>query len=514
MAPGSEIEFQKLNQNEAIEAGIQYFRLFKHSEEMNRRLTKTIEKMSNELGARSQQVLWAQEYLDQLKKMKFGPTSERRMDEADGPLFDHPPESQQDEEDEYVTIRKKKRTKFGHKKQPELPVEEKLFELSKEQQEQENVRPMVGQFEESELINVVPVRFIVQKNKRQKYSSKDPTDPKIITAPGPIKLKEGSRYSMEFGVEVGISKYRWHLPLDRQVRIMKTHGLGVNSQTLHSQIDTIAWYLNPHVYRRFQEESKNHRVHVADESGWKNLSKKKQGKKKNKRFTLWALRNEKCTLFEIYDSRSQKVAENFLKDIQGVLVTDGYAVYQTLASPKLKLANDWYHVRRKFTVAEKNFPDESGFFIKKIRKLSQIERKIKESSLKDRLKTRQKESKPIVDEIKNYLDALSTALPESSLGKGVSYTQKLWSGLTLFLEDPEVPFDTNSIERAIRGPVLGRKNHRGSHSLKTAEIAAIWYSVIETCKMHGVDARKYVTATLQAILKKEPVLMPWEFESK
>jgi hypothetical protein len=81
----------------------------------------------------------------------------------------------------------------------------------------------------------------------------------------------------------------------------------------------------------------------------------------------------------------------------------------------------------------------------------------------------------------------------------------------VFLSDPEVPWHTNAIEGALRSPVVGRKNHYGSHSLKTAEVAAVWYSVLETCKMHGVDVRAYLIDTLTNILTKKPVLMPWEW---
>lgn len=502
MAPAAESEFKNLtNLNEAIESGITYFRLFKSAEETVRRLEKVVATLGNELSSQNQTLLWSQDYLDQLKRLKFGPSSERRMDQG-GPLFD----GEAKKKEEYEWVKRKRREEFGRKEQKQLPIIEQVYEMSEEEQKQEELRPMKGQFEESELIQVSPSKFYLEKVKRQKYCSSDSTNPRIVTAPGPVKLKEGCRYSLEFAVEVGVNKYQHHIPLERQVGIMKSHGLRVESQTLFSQIDTAAWYLKAHVISVFQSESKNHRVHLADESPWGNLQKKG-----NKRFTLWAMQNQKCTLFEIYDSRSQKVAENFLKDIEGVLVTDGYCVYKTLESPKLKLANDWYHVRRKFINAEKNFKKESKFFIRKIRFLSRLEEKIKGKPPNERLRIRQKKSKLLVDAIKAELDRLHTILPESSLGKALSYAQKLWSGLTVFLDNPDVPFHTNDIEREIRGPVIGRKNHYGSHSLKSAEVASTWYSIIATCKIHGVDPRAYIIDTLHRIITKEKILMPWEW---
>ena len=70
---------------------------------------------------------------------------------------------------------------------------------------------------------------------------------------------------------------------------------------------------------------------------------------------------------------------------------------------------------------------------------------------------------------------------------------------------------SNGIERAMYGPAVGRKNHYGSRNMTTAGVAAVWYTVVETCKINGVDPRAYVLSALAAILKKEPVRMPWEW---
>jgi transposase len=504
MAPVGENEFRTLsNLDEAIDAGLTYFRLYRQSQEAIRKLEEVNRRLANEVGEKSQNLLWAQEYLDSLKKLKFGPSTERRQDEG-GPLFEGKPEAPE----EYETKKRKKRTEFGRRPQKELPVEDVVYTLSEEEQKNLNLRPMKDQFEESKLIDLTPCRFVLKNIKRQKYASEDSTDPQIVTAPGPIKLKEKSLYSLPFSIEVGINKYQMHLPLDRQVGWMKGFGLTTDTQTLFAQVDTVAWYLKTYVIARFQEELKNHQVHIADESPWGNLGKENDSKKK---FYLWAVRNKLCTLFEIYDSRSKKVARNFLKDISGVLLTDGYASYKALASDKLLLANDWCHVRRKYIAAEKTFPTEAKWMVEQIRLFSDIEDLVKKASPEERLKVRQDEVKPIIDGIKLKIDSWHSVLPKSSLGKAITYTQKLWPGLIVFLSNPEVPWHSNGIEGAIRPPVVGRNNHFGSHSLKTAEVASTWYSVIESCRMNGVDPRKYLIDTLTRILTKQPVLMPWEW---
>jgi transposase len=93
----------------------------------------------------------------------------------------------------------------------------------------------------------------------------------------------------------------------------------------------------------------------------------------------------------------------------------------------------------------------------------------------------------------------------------VIYANRLWTGLTVFLDQPDVPMHTNDVERAIRGPAVGRKNHYGSKNLESARVAAVWYSVVATCKQSGIRPREYIVDTLKAILTRKPVLMPWEW---
>jgi hypothetical protein len=128
---------------------------------------------------------------------------------------------------------------------------------------------------------------------------------------------------------------------------------------------------------------------------------------------------------------------------------------------------------------------------------------------------RSKFSRPVVEELKAKLEELGPkTLPRAALGKAIDYMQTYWQGLNVFLEYPELPIHTNSIEGAIRHPVVGRNNHHGSNNIKTAKVAAVFYSVIETCKMNDVDPRCYLMTVMTAILTKQPVPMPWDMAPK
>ena len=113
---------------------------------------------------------------------------------------------------------------------------------------------------------------------------------------------------------------------------------------------------------------------------------------------------------------------------------------------------------------------------------------------------RREQSIAIVDAIRAWAFR-QRALPESSLGKAIAYMLGLWAGLTRFLGDARIPLDNNATERGLRGMVVGRKNHYGSRSKRGTEVAALFYSLIETAKLAGVNPKTYLLAATHAALR-------------
>jgi Transposase IS66 family len=72
-----------------------------------------------------------------------------------------------------------------------------------------------------------------------------------------------------------------------------------------------------------------------------------------------------------------------------------------------------------------------------------------------------------------------------------------WTGLTVFVEHPEVPMDNNTAERAERGPVVGRKNYYGSGSLWSGQLAAMLFSLFQTLALWHINPRVWLTEYLQ-----------------
>ena len=124
------------------------------------------------------------------------------------------------------------------------------------------------------------------------------------------------------------------------------------------------------------------------------------------------------------------------------------------------------------------------------------------------LALRKERSKTIVLAIQKWaLEA--EALPESNVGRAIKYMGLLWDGLRVFLDDPHVGLDNNATERALRGVVLGRKNH-GSRSVRGTEVAAVLYTLIESAKLAGVGPHAYIKTAITAALRGQQIPLPHE----
>jgi transposase len=127
-----------------------------------------------------------------------------------------------------------------------------------------------------------------------------------------------------------------------------------------------------------------------------------------------------------------------------------------------------------------------------------------------RRRLREEKSKPIVNDLLTWaLEQRGAVLPRSKMGQAIAYMLELWQGLTRFLDDPRIPIDNNAAERALRGVVVGRKNHYGSKSRRGTEVAALFYTLYETAKLSQVDPRAYITrAARRAIARPGALTLP------
>ncbi len=193
---------------------------------------------------------------------------------------------------------------------------------------------------------------------------------------------------------------------------------------------------------------------------------------------MWIFRggdpHSPTVIFNYHPSRSGDVAHTFLRGYQGAVQTDGYSGYNFLDVQKDVIhIGCWAHARRKFMEADK--AKKQGL------------------SGHDLLALRRKESLPVLQEFRTWLEKRSlTVTPQSLLGKAVGYTLKQWSRLVAYVEVAAATPDNNLAENAIRPFVVGRKNWLFAGTPQGAQASAAIYSLIETAKANGLDVYRYL----------------------
>jgi hypothetical protein len=174
-------------------------------------------------------------------------------------------------------------------------------------------------------------------------------------------------------------------------------------------------------------------------------------------------------------------------------------------SPAITLAGCWAHVFRKFEEAEPDHP-EANLALGWIGELYEIDARASDDAVR-KLELRRTESAAVLAKLKMWPWS-QAVLKTLSIGKAAAYTIANWDRLTRFVDNALVPLD-NGTERAIRGPVVGRKNHYGSKSRRGTEAAATLCSLIETAKLRDIDPTHYLREAVRAADRGE-ALLPWD----
>ena len=402
---------------------------------------------------------------------------------------------------------RKPRGHSGPTEQPLLERVEKIFPLDDADKTCPScggeLRPMEGQFETSEMIDVVDVQYRIIQVKQQKYVCR--CGGCVETAPGPERTTPGGRYSLAFAVKVAVDKYLDHIPLARQERILRRHGLAVTSQTLWDQLLALG--------RRLESASRALLARILaepviglDQTSWPRLDGKG-----DKPWQMWCLTAPKSVAHRIRDDKGKDTFKDLVGNYEGTIVCDALKTHEAGArgNDRIALGACWAHVFRRFEEAAEDHP-EAHLATKWIGELYQIDERAGEDVAK-RAELRRMESTAVLEQFKTWLWS-QASIKTLSIGKAAGYTIANWSRLTLFVNDPRIPLDNNACERGIRGPVVGRKNHYGSKSKLGTEIAAIYYSLIETAKLHHIDPAAYLLEAARADARGE-VLLPGDFKS-
>lgn len=359
-------------------------------------------------------------------------------------------------------------------------------------------------FEESTEYDVNYTYYILKRHKRKKYKCLDCN--KMVTAPGPLKLKEGGNFSVQLAVLIACDKFGYHIPLERQRARMANSGLITSVKTLYS--------LTEHLYNLIYPLSGMNRQDILsgchaciDESPVPFFNSEKSSG------YAWTMSNHIGAYYQFEATRSQDVAREMLKGFRGIVVTDGYESSHFLENEKDMIhAYCWSHVRRYFFDAMGE--DEAvGVIVDYIDELYEVEHLAQDfDDLKYLRSTR---STLIYQKIESWISENEGNYLKSTLtGKAINYFYNQKAGLVHFLTNERVPLDNNAAERRQRCPVMGRKNYQAFRSINGADVGMFFYSIIESCKTNGLDFSAYLLEMALRKLKGEELESPYRYASR
>jgi transposase len=323
----------------------------------------------------------------------------------------------------------------------------------------------------------------------------------LTSPPAPAAVIDRSYADVSFIVGLILDKILYYLPLYRQHQRLEACGIHLSRATLINLVLRAAQLLEP-IYLALLSSILQSQVLVMDETPVRAGRKSKGKMQKGYFWPIYGERDEIAFLFAA--SRGLKVVSEALKDFGGILVTDGYRVYERFAEKvnSVTHAQCWVHTRRGFDEAKKEEPVLSNQALDFISALYRIEERGKHLGDEERLELRGKESKPIVDEFFRWLTttfATKVLLPTNAFTRAVNYALEREKALRVFLEYPNVPMDTNGVERALRPIPMGRKNWLFCWSELGARAVGILQSLVSSCKLQGVDPYVYLVDVLQRI---------------
>jgi transposase len=386
-----------------------------------------------------------------------------------------------------------------------LPVVEEVLEPAAVQAAPEQWR-RIGQ-EVSEQLDYEPGRFLRRRLIRPKYVRKADRDAAPIIAPLPARLQDRSLPAPGLLAHVLVGKYCDHLPLYRQERIYATrHGVNLPRQTLARWVELAADWLAP-IYRQILTGVLAGGYVQVDETPIDYLD---PGGGQTGQGYLWVCAVPRGdVVFHWATSRAAECLGNLLSaDFTGTVQCDGYAAYPAFARqhPKpLTMAGCWAHVRRKFHDARDQSPKLTGWFLRQLQHLYQVEAQLRTKKAGPALRAavRASSSRMIVERLHRALVRVQPRmLPQSLLGQAISYALGQWSTLTVYLGDGRAEIDNNLVENAIRPTALGKKNWLFIGADTAGDRSAILYTVIESCRRRGLDPYAY----LRDVLTRLPAL--------
>jgi len=385
----------------------------------------------------------------------------------------------------------------------------------------------------SEILDMVAATMKVIEIARPKKSCR--CCEKMVQVPAPSRPIPGSMAGAGLVAYILVSKFDDHLPLYRLNEIFARMGVDIPDSTLVDWCGRAMQVLRPLIERIETEIMKSDLLH-ADDTPIRVLDRSLRDKglgkgvKKGRIWTYvrdqrpWAGGAPPGAVYYFAPDWKEEHVHHHLREASGILQADGYKGYAKLYEPgsdgkrRFREASCWAHWRRDFhdiwTANKSGIAREA---LDRIGALYDIERDIAGRPADVRLVTRQKHSKPKVEELRAWAEKQLLRIPgKSELAKALRYGLSRWPSLSLFLEDGRVAMDNNAAERALRPIGVGRRNWLFAGADTGAETLARAMTIIETAKMNGINPQAYLADVLDRIhdhkINRLDELLPWNWK--
>lgn len=389
---------------------------------------------------------------------------------------------------------------------------------------------LIGE-DRSERLDVVPPKFRVIVTRRPKYAFRGSDG--VVQALAPAHIIEGGLPTERLLAYIAVSKYADGLPLYRQEAIYLRDGVEISRSLMAQWMGHLGFELQMLADYILERVKEGERI-FADETTLPTLA---PGSGKTTKAWLWAYARDDrpyggtsppMVAYRFEDSRGADCVTRHLSGFTGILQVDGYSAYTNLAKTRAKtgsnetvqLAGCWAHLRRKFYDLHISGVSQAATdTVLAMTELWRIEDEVRGKDADSRAARRQEKSSTTVASLFELWEKeLGKVSGKSKTAEAIRYALTRREALERFLTDGRIEIDPNIVERAIRPQTITRKNSLFAGSEGGGRTWATVATLLQTCKMNGVDPLDWLSQTLTRIAQGWPAseieaLMPWNFRS-
>lgn len=389
---------------------------------------------------------------------------------------------------------------------------------------------LIGE-DRSERLDVVPPKFRVIVTRRPKYAFRGSDG--VVQALAPAHIIEGGLPTERLLAYIAVSKYADGLPPYRQEAIYLRDGVEISRSLMAQWMGHLGFELQMLADYILERVKEGERI-FADETTLPTLA---PGSGKTTKAWLWAYARDDrpyggtsppMVAYRFEDSRGADCATRHLSGFTGILQVDGYSAYTNLAKTRAKtgsnetvqLAGCWAHLRRKFYDLHISGVSQAATdTVLAMTELWRIEDEVRGKDADSRAARRQEKSSTTVASLFELWEKeLGKVSGKSKTAEAIRYALTRREALERFLTDGRIEIDSNIVERAIRPQTITRKNSLFAGSEGGGRTWATVATLLQTCKMNGVDPLDWLSQTLTRIAQGWPAseieaLMPWNFRS-